>query len=347
MDEQSASPSAADGISGTVLHWIVLVVIGVVIACLSVATKADRFADFDTYVLYVDQLVHFPPDNWYFFEAFSNYWLLSLHWLVGSVYGSVVVAHYALGATFLLFATLTFGGEDPSWKSTLFTFALLGPALAFVTLRATPAYFLVALAVHHAMKGEGRAWLYLFAALMFHASTVLAIGPFVLLYFRDRLPNALRADKPAKMFIVLIALLGIVGVIAPQISNGIISIIKSVSILGKYIAYTEEGFADDHVTSISHYIFLVFVALFTSGFFVFSSAISARINLYILISFCIYFGLFFIASPVAAFRQTPFWLIPMIALYPWDRLGVRSIGTPIFVVLCAGLFSFQFVQVYL
>ncbi|EZP55117.1 EpsG family protein [Sphingomonas sp. RIT328] len=339
--------SSSENVSGTVLHWIILIVIGITIGCLSINTKPDRFADFDTYVLYVDQLVHFPPDNWYFFEAFSNYWLLSLHWLVQSIYGAVVVAHYALGATFLFFAALTFAADDSSWKSTLFTFALLGPALAFVTLRATPAYFLVALAVRHAMKDERRAWLYMFAALMFHASTVLAIGPFMLLYFRDQLPTAFRADKPAKMFIVLVSLLVIVSVIAPQISNGIISIIKSVPFFEKYIAYTEEGQANDYVTSINHYIFLAFTAIFTGGFFIFSPAKNKKLNVYLLSSFSIYFGLFFIASPVAAFRQTPFWLIPMIVIYPWERVGVRSIGTPIFVCLCAGLLYFQFGQVYL
>jgi hypothetical protein len=329
-----------------VRYWLSIVMIAACIVVVDLSTVAANYADYDTYVFYLDKLVHFPPDDWYIFEPFSNLYLLILYWVTRSVDLTIVVAHYILGAICLIFLIKSFPAKSSSWQALLFIFALLGPLLAFVTLRATPAYFLVAVGVRYALRREIKAWFYLVLAVLFHASVLLAVIPYMLLYFRSNVPKFLKTNHPVRLFVGGLALTGLVSGFVPQLSNGVVSLIESIPIFSKYIAYTSEGAAADTVTSANHYIFLAFIISLTLAFLIFSSKQTRQLNGYVLVSFVIYLGLFFIVSPVAAFRQTPFWLIPVIAYLPWRRMGVVGPISPVFVTFCVALFYFQFDQVY-
>ncbi|RYF21576.1 MAG: hypothetical protein EOO77_05760 [Oxalobacteraceae bacterium] len=328
-------------------YWITLFCIGLCILVIDFNTDSRDYADSDTYLIYLSQLVHFPQSNWYYFEAFSNFYFLFLYWFVGSVDRAIEIAHYLLGVMFLGFMILAAPPRYTPWQSLLFMSALLGSLLAFVTLRATPSYFLLAISVHYAMDRNPRTWILLVVAAMFHASAFLAALPLTLLYFRDALPDLLKADRPVRLFAVALAFFIAIGVLAPQISKGVMSLFESIPILSKYVVYSVEASASKQGTSINHYIFFAFLAAFLLFFFIFSDARNKRLNEYLLFSFLIYIALFAGVSPVAAVRQAPFWLMPMIPLYPWKRVGVSMITIPLFVIFCAGLFYFQFSQVYL
>jgi EpsG family len=328
-------------------YWLAIAAICVIIATVWGTTYPDRFADFDTYVLYLDQLVHFPPDNWWYFESMSNLYLLTIHGVYRSVIPSIAIAHYVLGIMFIVFLIISFPPRLSSWPSIVFLFCFLGPVLAFVTLRATPAYFLVAAGALRAMRRDPSAWIYIGTAFLFHASTLLAVPPMLLLYFQNHVPNALKGRKSLYIFIPVMTLYFASSFLLPQFTDIIISTIQGTPYLAKYIAYTDEVLPASHVTSSNHYIFLVFVVLYTTVFFARSRKEADPIMIYIIPSVLIYSFMFTAFSPVAAFRQAPFFLIPMISLFPWHRVGIKGPASVLFVVLCAALFVFQFDQVYL
>lgn len=325
--------------------WAALFGVALSILLVEIFTDPDRYADIDSYVLYLDQLVHFPSKTLLVFEPLSNLYLLALHWLFRSVETSIDAAHYLLGLTFVIFLVRLFPRQDTAWQSVLFVFAVLGPLLAFVTLRATPAYFLVAVSVHYANEKKIRAFGFFILATLFHISAMLAFVPLLALYFRDRLPKALRTQNP-KVMLGAIVLIGFPIALLPQISNTLSASLQSIPILSKFTAYTDQGNLAS-VNSLNHYIFLAVVLFLCLAYIALALPEDRTMYIYVVMSLLIYLMLFFATSPVAAFRQAPFWLIPMIAVFPWRRIGVTEATAPIYVVICGGLFYVQLMQVYI
>lgn len=336
----SAVPATADG---NLSYRVVYGAIALVILGIDLFTEPTRYADLDTYVYYLDALVHFPPASWMYFEVFSNIYLLAAHWLTQSVFSGVILAHYVLGLVFVASLGTAFPSKRSSWPTLLFLFAMLGPLLAFVTMRATPAYFLVAIGVRHAIDRRPSAWLFLALASFFHISSLLAAAPMALLYFERNLPKLLRSNRSRKFYLFIT--LGVVafGAILPQLSGSVTSVIQSIPVISKYDVYTDSISTE---TRIGHYIFLAFVSMFTIAFLIARNEISGKLNVYVIASFALYVLMFFSASPVAAFRQAPFWIMPMIAVLPWESLGLKKSTAPLFAIACAALFVFQFGQVY-
>lgn len=328
-------------------YWLFYAIIALTILVIDLSTHAYNYADFANYLIYLSQLVHFPPDNWYYFEALSNYYLLLINWFIDSVDQSAVVAHYLLGLTFLGFLVIVFPPGRTQWQSLIFLFAVFGSLLSFVTLRATPAYFLVALAVRYAANRNPKAWASFIIASLFHTSALLAIIPLLILYFRTSLPHYMRPSRPIRLFVISAILFSIVAIVFPQVFKSSLLLFESVPAFSKYLAYTADSVSENTTTSLSHYIFFIFIVVFTFLFFLFPTKQSGFLDVYVISSFIIYASLFAAVSPVAAVRQAPFWLMPMIGLYPWRRVGVTSAMTPLFVLACIGLFYFQFNQVYL
>lgn len=323
-------------------YWMWYGIISIVIAAISIFTEPTRYADLDAYIYYLDSLVHFPLDSWMYFEVFSNIYLLISHWLTQSVLSAIILSHYILAIIFLVLLPKTFPPRQSSWISLLFMFAMLGPLLAFVTMRATPAYFLIAIGVRQATERRPSAWLFLLAASLFHISSLLAAVPMVLLYFEDNLPHFMRTDRSRKFYVFAILIIITIGGIVPQVSAELTNIIRSIPVVSKYDVYTDSNSVG---RQIGHYIFLAFVGILTFIFMLLRGE-TTKLNIYVVSSFAIYVVLFFSSSPVAAFRQAPFWLMPMIATLPWERLGLNRATTPIFVLACCGLFAFQFYQIY-
>lgn len=337
-------PSSSERQAGQASYWMAYAAIAFIIVIVDIFTDPARYADFDTYVYYLDALVYYPPKSWWYFEVFSNLNLISAHWLTRSVLSGIIFAHYALGIMFLIAMPFAYPPQRTSWPALLFTFAVLGPLLAFVTLRATPAYFLIAIGVHYAIDRRPMAWLCFAAATLFHISSLLAAIPLAILYFERSLPAIFRSDRSRSSYLKIVIAIGLIGAILPNISGSLDSIIKSIPVISKYEVYTDVDEAS--VTQLGHYLFLVFVVLLTVCFMTVQSEASRRLNIYVLSSFIIYIMMFMAASPVVAFRQTPFWIMPLIAVLPWNQLGVRRATVPLFVFACAVLGTFQFSQVY-
>ncbi len=329
---------------GRPAYWMAYGTIVLAVLLISLLTEPSRFGDFEAYVLYLDALVHFPSPSWMYFEVFSNLYLLGSYWLTQSVFSAVTFAHYILS----IFSVLALGAAFPPrrtpWPSLLFIFAMLGPLLAFVTMRATPAYFLVALGVRYAVERRPAAWIFLTAAAMFHISSLLAAPPMALLYFERNLPAMLRSNRSRRYYLLVALTIVAFGAALPQLSSSVTALIQSIPVISKYDAYTESVSTD---TQIGHYIFLLFLSVLTVGFLAVQQGAAARLNIFVLASFALYVVMFFSASPIAAFRQAPFWVMPMLAVLPWERLGFNHATAPVFIAGCIGLFAFQFNQVYL
>jgi hypothetical protein len=325
-------------------YWVTFGLIVFVILGINLFTDPTNYADFDTYVYYLDALVHFPEKSWMYFEVFSNIFLLSMHWITQSVLSGIILAHYALGAIFIFALARTFPAHRSTWPALLLVFAILGPLLAFVTMRATPAYFLVTAAVHDAIERRPRAWLFMLVAWLFHFSALLALPFMALLYFERHLPRVLRSDMPRKFYLFLMVSILALGVLLPELPGSLTSLIKSTPLISKYFAYTDIG---DTEVRIGHYVFMGFVFFLTAAFLTVQDSHSKRLNLYVVTSLMLYVVTFFSASPVAASRQAPFWIMPMIAVLPWQRLGVRAGTAPLFILVCVGVFYFQFQQAYM
>jgi hypothetical protein len=257
-----------------------------------VFTQAEYYADFDTYVYYLDGLVNFPSPSWMYFEPLSNIYLLSAYWLTKSVLPAVIVAHYILGIIFLLAIVRVFPPAYSSWQTLLFTFAILGPLLAFVTLRATPAYFLVALAVSQALERRPTAWLYLLAASLFHISSLLAAAPMALLYFERNLPRFLRSKRSRWVYAFLAVVIIATATFLPNITSTILDVVGMFPAISKYDVYANTQTTE---TSTSHYLFLAFMLTFAVVYIIFQESDDVRINVYIISSLIIYILMFFSA----------------------------------------------------
>lgn len=330
--------------SGRTGYFSVYAIIVFTVLFINVLTDAERFADFDNYILYLNGLVHFRPSNWLYFEPLSNIFLLGTHQITRSVFSAMVLAHYVLGLIFVFGILIALPPRRASWHALLFAFAMLGPLLAFVTIRATPAYFLVALSVRFASGRRPIAWICLIAASLFHISALLAVIPVALLYFERNMPAMMRSDRSRRYYMFVMLAIVAIGAVIPAMSESIASLLQSIPLLSKYDIYTESS---ETGTQIGHYIFLAFVSAITFLFITFNEKSKRELNIYTLVSFAIYIILFFGTSPVAAFRQAPLWMLPMIATISWDRIGVKPATAPIFVLGCAGLFGFQFMLVYI
>lgn len=344
MIEVTAIPARVHQPDEKFTYRATIALIALIIFGVDLFTDPARFADFDTYVYYLDSLVHFPSQDAIYFEFFSNMYLLLAHWITRSVLSGVILAHYILGAIYIFALVRTFPPQWSTWPALLFVFATFGPLLAFVTLRATPAYFLVAAAVRYAIERRRRTWVFMFAASLFHISALLALAPLTMVYFERNLPRVLRSDLPRKFYLIVVMIILGLAAILPQLPSVVADVIQSIPTIAKYSVYVDVVSTD---TQIGHYVFLVFSSFLTLVFFVTQEGKSRRMNVYILTSFVLYLTMFFSASPVAAFRQAPFWIMPMIAVLPWQRLGVRAAVVPLFVVACGGLFYFQFQQLYM
>ncbi|WP_417794691.1 EpsG family protein [Terasakiella pusilla] len=324
-------------------YWLAYTIIAATVLVVNLTTDALRYADMDTYIYYLNSLVYFPPDSLMYFEVFSNIYLLASYWFMQSdVYG-VVLAHYVLGFIFVLGLRFVIPPGKASWAALLFTFALVGPLLAFVTIRATPAYFLVAVATQLAMNRRWTSWVILSAAAMFHISALLAAIPMAILYFDHVLPEPLRDGGSRKISVSIILAIAVFGAVIPTLSVNITDLIQSIPVISKYSAYAISGSSE---TKIEHLIFFGFVASLTVLFMIAQTTQSKKLTSYVIASFVIYAVIFFSTSPVAAYRQAPFWLISLIAVLPWARVGVKGPTVYVFVMICAGMFAFQFQGVY-
>lgn len=267
--------------------------------------------------------------------------------LTGDTVWTVGIAHYLISATYLLGGLTLFPPSKGNWRGLIMAFALYGSQLAFVTIRATPAYMIASIAVIHAAKGNNRAFLLVGLAILFHISSVLALLPVAALLFKSRL-HALSFLQNPRVLFSLLALAGLVFVLAGSTITAVVgAVFSSIPFLGKYLVFsggldTTTGGSE---FAVGHFVLLGAISVFTAAFLTLQDKGTRSAGIFVIVSFIFYVLTFFAFSPIAAFRQTPFWMLPAFSLFPWQKVGWRGFGHALFLGLAAGMFAFQFSRV--
>jgi hypothetical protein len=292
-----------------------------------------RFADYYAYLLLTDRLYYFPEGDLLSYEAGSNLVFLGLRWLTQSTVTAVNIAHYALGIGAGWGFWRLAGRDDVDWRGLVFAFGLFGAALAFVTIRATPAYFLMTFAALEANKGRRRAIAIALAALLFHVSAVLAIVPVIGAVLQNRVRALEWIGGSPRAIILIGGTLIVVFLALSTFASGLLSeAIAGIPFLGKYVAYTSaldptlQATGAVPTRSVAHLIYLLLVSVFTLVMLLAPDENCRRMRAYILLSYTIFIFLQF--SPVTAYRQSQFWVMPAAMVLPWRWFapaGVRSI----------------------
>ena len=302
-------------------------------------------------MFYVDNLYFYRTPDWFIFEPLSKMLLLFLHDLTDDTVKTVIGAHYMISAVYLLGTLAVFPPSRGNWRGLIMAFALYGSQLAFVTIRATPAYFIASIAAMRALRGQNRAFLFAVLASLFHISAVLTIPPIIAQFAKARFRWLAILQRPRSLLVSL----GLLAVLFVLFGSGIFAavqtVFKAIPFLGKYLVFavglSDSGTADTGLTgyAIGHFILLFSITIFTGAFLFLNERETRSAGIFIVVSYALYLFTFLAFSPIAAFRQTPFWMLPAFSVFPWDRVGWRNGGHVAFFGLAAGMFAFQFSRV--
>lgn len=310
----------------------ILSLIAISVLLINTFIEPDRFADYFSYIELVDRYYFFRDENWFLFEPVSTSIFLILKYFFVSTELSVNIAHFILGIFYVGIITFISVKYSADWRSILICFCVFGALMAFVTIRATPAYFFVTIAFMESLRNNKKAVLYVFVAALFHMSAILALIPLILSLLQNKFSTlswVYFAGRRA--FFTLIGALGLIAFLRSFFQEFIYTFINSVPILSRYLVYVYSISANSvnistqaEEVSIFHTIYLVLCSIFVLALITNQSDICRRSRLYIFSSYLVFLLMQF--SPVTAFRQSMFWMLPAIFVFPWTAYTVGRFG---------------------
>jgi hypothetical protein len=309
-----------------------LIAITVIVMAIRFSIPPQDFADFDSYVLLTDYLAFRPQSEWIRFEPFSSGLMLGFRSVLGSSYAAVSAAHWLLSCTFLLVVYQLLQRQYVAWQGVLLSFGFFGALLAFVLVRATPAYLFILFGVIETSQGRTRGLVLTALAVGFHISALLAVPAVVVLFAQNRIPAVSKFFRSRMFLSASLAIIAIMAIGSLPIFLGYINIIISTfsSVIGKYSVYFESanivaagGIAKD--TSQNHRYYMIAVTAVVLAFVFIKNENCVRLRGYVITSFIIF--IFISITPVVAFRQSIFWLIPLIIIIPWNSFRFSGFGT--------------------
>ncbi len=309
-----------------------------------------QFSDSRAYAGLIGSTHYFLPQNWWVFEPFSKVLFLVLMDLTQDLERSVAGGHFFISVVCLLGFLAIFPPRQGNWRGLLMAFALFGPQLAFVTIRATPAYILAAIAVLEAARGRHRSFAWLVGAGLFHVSSALALVPIMALLFRSYFGALQRLRDPRILLSVLFFLGLMLALASPIIFSSAQVVLESIPFLSKYTVFLvglsdEGGISTIQTFAFGHFVLLAGITVFFFFYIVINDPITRKSSIFVVVGFLVYALMFFAFSPIAAFRQTLFWMLPALSLFPWHRVGWSGPGQIPFLALVLGIFAFQFDRV--
>lgn len=301
------------------------------------------FADFSSYLYLVDQLTFNPSTSWLSSEPLSWAPILAFRYFTGSTFQAVVVGHWYLSLVFLGSALALQRRYDLPWQFSVLLFGVFGPLLAFVTLRATPAYFAVAFAVMEAGRGRRRSFIILLVACLFHLSSLMMVLPVSIAFLQNR-SEKLNALLRSPLFVgVLAAMIILPFVVFTDLMNLYLGEIISIfgSTLGKFTTYIKNDAATD-MTGASggsfHQVYFILVSVILIGWIFVSQEIGVRIRGFVFTGYGIFLFLQF--SPVSAYRESIFWMIPLLMTFPWKKIALSGFGSAAILAAAAIMFAY-------
>lgn len=325
-----------------------LILAGISLLILDLIVEPSRFYDYDTYLIYLDDIFHFRQPDWFLFEGAAKAYLLLLREIFGTTRAAIEVAHYLLLLIFAPSFFLIF--RRTTWEAAVVATALFAPQLGLVTIRATPAYIICTIAAIRCIEQRGWGIRLTLLATAFHVSAFLALIPILAI----RIIAQTRLASYNLRFPVVVAFAGVFGLLALVLAQGVFDflteIFQQIPYLEKYSAYAV-GLSDPNAvidytiqeeTSANHYVFLAGAAVMF-GALTICERERTLLKLFGAISFILYLAIFFAFSPIPAFRFAPFFALPILAM---TRISERfdfwrRIARLPFLVVSAAVFTIQ------
>lgn len=311
------------------------------------STKAENISDYDSYLGLIDQIYYFYDPSQIYYEPASTLILYISRLISGDTIKAVNFARYFTTFFFLISIYFLAKHRNVSTTSLAFIVAIFGPLLAYVTIRATPAYMLVAVAALDANAGRRRAVIWSLLALQFHVSVGLAIPAILISLLQNRTNFLSFIEKSLNGVTIFFVIVGFIFVFFSQLfSELILQFVSQIGFFGKYIAYV--GVLDQSNAQIStsenssqiyHQIYLAISTIFLLFILQSKNINCIRFRSYAIVSFTVFIFMQF--SPVTAFRYSLFWIIPALLLIPWNIYFRMYLVRAVLIIAALGAFVFQ------
>lgn len=304
-------PSLIDNHNVTKIY--ILATISCIFIYLNSTVDQRDFSDTDTYLYYIDNIYFFRESDWWTFETLSKALMISLRALARDTELSIFIYRYILIIFFPFFIYYVY--RRSSWQAMLVALALYGPLLGLITMRATPAYILAALAAVSAIDGRWRSIAYLLGGFLFHVSTALAIPASIAVLAMKKYGFK---NIKTRYIIMSFILLGIVSLFVAGFGvQYFLNFVGSFSYLAKYTTYVPD--ADEAASmaaegpKIVHYIFAVAVVGLSIFLIYRAKEDQGAEKMFVAFSLVIYLALFSLFSPVVSLRYSPFYILPALS----------------------------------
>jgi hypothetical protein len=307
----------------------------VVLLALRIGVEPAAFKDYEQYLDYLSSIK--TEGLWAGgLDLASNF----MFYLAGQFFSdredALAALYFYLFLVFILFSYYFVLIKKVDWLNFWAFFALFGPLLAFVTIRATPSYFAFIAAFF--LWRDARAILAVFFVLLsalFHFSALLLIPVLLVSIIFHGAFDASSVFRRAAWFLYFLSMS--VGFYMTIVGPGpLISGIEVGELLLRYSAYIEEV---EPVSGIFHRIYFWGAAAVATSYLMLSGDDWRCKSLVMFASSQFYLVAW---SPVLAFRQSIFWVAPILLTLPIAKLvrsrDVRIVGA-IFMILIF-LYSF-------
>lgn len=328
-------------------------IISVFILCLSILYvrhyyNSDQLADYDAYAYFTDLYWSGFDRSWLTSEPFGWGTLLSLRALTGTTEEAIVFAHWLLGA-FTCFSILALAIRyNLQWQGVMLSIAMFGPLLSMVTIRATPTYLMCVVSALTIRKNPTLGIILALSAALFHNTAFLSFFPILLIIIQDRFQwlNRKFRNKPA--LVISSTFIALLFVLFRQSMFSILE--QMISFLPgfaeKYIVYFSLGNSETPITaepSIFHNFFIGGVTLIFALYLILGKEVQEKYVAFAVASFAIFIMLS--ANPVTSYRQSIFWIVPILLTFPWERLkpnflaylGIISFSLVVFAININGI----------
>lgn len=309
-----------------VAWWLTMLLISFVTLTLRIALPAESFADFLTYVEVAQDIAGSTFQSLWPLEPLSRGTLLFAERTLGSAETAALVAHWINSGVFLVGLALVTARYKNDWHGLLVVWGLYGALLGFVTLRATPAYFLVAYAVTRLINKPTQGALVITVAAGFHASALLMFIPWLFSTLTTKTTILARADGDT-LGRVCFVLAGIACYL--MVSGGIqsaellVTLLSSNDATAKFSTYAEFAAAGENLQSLGHRAYFVLLTAIALVGALSKHAETRRIWPFVASAYVM--TALAAASPVVSFRLSLFWTIPLLLSFPWSHWMVSSI----------------------
>lgn len=310
---------------GSVLVIALFIVIGA--SCLHVL---NEFPDSGNYIDMAETLKTETVWDSGPFEFFSRLIIWLAVAILGDADSAITATHYlniGIGYLGFCYLSLRFARD---WRGVAVALALYAPLLCFVTLRATPSYLLVTYAVLVRNESNKKAWAAILIAISFHAATLLVLMPMVLSRRKSsQREGKKRASRKSNITIVLAS--AVIYIATFELSQRLSNL--ETFLLGQEnggiskLAWYATSAADFQTTShVAYYVVCWVLALVMLRRL--PETESRDLGKYIAWSF----GIFTILSisPVVAYRQSIYWMMPGLIALPRKSLPEGLAMTAVF-----------------